>query len=785
MPNLLPQMGKLKKTIIVTFVSIIIFALLVIAFISPITKYLVEKYDFEYTGRQITLNWVYVNPFTGYINFNNLNIYENKSDSIFLAAKKLTANISIFKLFSKTIEIDGLYLENAKGLIFQNNTYFNFNDLIKKFSSDENTTVKKEPLHLNILNIEIKNAEIHYHEIITPIKYYIKNVNIESLGFKWNVDTIPIKFSFSSGIGSGDASGEISINIKNNDYQLAALVHKFNLNLVGQYVKDLSNYGSFRAILDADVKSKGNFSFAENVTNSGRLEFSDFHFGKNTKEDFLAFDKLILAVKELSPLKQKYQFDSVSLTRPLFQYEMYDYLDNIQTMFGAKGKNVKNANEQAAKFNLVIEIANYIKILSKNFLRSNYRIDKVGIYKGEIKYKDFSLNELFEVELNPLTFEADSIVKTKNRVNFNLSAGIKPFGSFSASISINPKDSSDFDLEFNIKKLSAAMFNPYLIQYTSFPLDRGTIEVKGKWNVRNGQIISDNHLTVIDPRISSRLKNNNTSWLPLKLIMYFVREQGNVVDYEVPISGNLNNPNFHLKDVISDVLTNIFIKPVRTPYRIKVKNIETEIEKSLSFKWELNKKTIDSNQEDFLEKLSDFIEKYKDAKIIVNPIQYEKKEKEYILFFEAKKLYYLNSIHLTNKIITKEDSIKIERLSLKDSLFAKYLNKQLKDFTLYTTQSKCLNLLGAALLESKFQLLNKQRSKLFLSYFKNGAIANQLKIRKGENSIPFNGFSFYKITYNGIFPNNLIIAYKKMNALNNEAPRAKFKKYRNINRNLQ
>ena len=30
------------------------------------------------------------------------------------------------------------------------------------------------------------------------------------------------------------------------------------------------------------------------------------------------------------------------------------------------------------------------------------------------------------------------------------------------------------------------MFNPYLITYTSFPLDRGTIELNGTWNVRNG-----------------------------------------------------------------------------------------------------------------------------------------------------------------------------------------------------------------------------------------------------------------------------------------------------------
>ena len=67
--------------------------------------------------------------------------------------------------------------------------------------------------------------------------------------------------------------------------------------------------------------------------------------------------------------------------------------------------------------------------------------------------------------------------------------------------------------------------------------------------------------------------------------MAFIRERGNVIDYEIPITGNLKDPDFHLSDVIFDLLGNIFIKPPTTPYIFQVKNIETEIEKSLTLKW--------------------------------------------------------------------------------------------------------------------------------------------------------------------------------------------------------
>ena len=47
----------------------------------------------------------------------------------------------------------------------------------------------------------------------------------------------------------------------------------------------------------------------------------------------------------------------------------------------------------------------------------------------------------------------------------------------------------------------------------------------------------------------------------MPLIMTFIRERGNVIDYEIPITGNLKDPKFHLSDVIFDLLGNIFVKP--------------------------------------------------------------------------------------------------------------------------------------------------------------------------------------------------------------------------------
>ena len=53
--------------------------------------------------------------------------------------------------------------------------------------------------------------------------------------------------------------------------------------IMEQYIKDLANYGTFRANLDADVKATGNIKNQEDLNAAGMVMVNDLHFGnKNT-----------------------------------------------------------------------------------------------------------------------------------------------------------------------------------------------------------------------------------------------------------------------------------------------------------------------------------------------------------------------------------------------------------------------------------------------------------------------------------------------------------------------
>jgi hypothetical protein len=776
--------NRLKKIFFILAGSIMLLVVFLFLVISPIAKYIIEKYDVKYTGREITTDWVYVNPFTGYVYLSNVKIYELASlptgqaglptgqagDSICLSANGLSIDMAMHKLFNKTYEISELTLTQPHGVFIQNKKHLNITDVIERFSSKDST---RAPVHFSILGIKIIDGVFQYREEVIPINYSIKNVNIESSGKRWNADTIAVQFSFMQDAGSGSVKGNFTINTKNKDYRYTAVVHQFDLNLIQQYLKDLTNYGKFSAVLEANLKSSGNFADQEAVTTSGTLSLHNFRLGKNSDDDYFSFDTFAISIVELSPKKRIYFYDSVSLIKPYLKYERYDSLDNLQRMFGIEGSKITTVSANPEKFNLVIEMVRYVKVISRNFFKSDYKIGRLNVSNANLEFSDFSINEQFAVELNPLNITADSLDKDNEHVKIFASAGVKPYGNLSIALSINPKDSSDFDMQYHLQGLPASLFNPYIITYTSFSLDRGSLEVKGWWHVKNGIIKSKNHLILLDPRTSKRLRSKDTKWVPLPLIMAFIRERGNVVDYDIPIRGDLKDPKFKLGDVFLDLMTNIFVKPPTTAYGLQVKNIESKIEKSLTLTWPFRNSSITPEQEVFIERMADFLKKNPTASIVVNPVFYTAKEKEHILYFESKKKYFQRGGN--DKPFSKSDDDEVSKMFVKSGSFIRYLRKHTDDSTLFTIQERCARLIETDKLEASLQKLSSERQQSFLSYFKKEKVDGQVKFSKSVNGTPYNGFSFYKIEYVGEFPKSLLKAYRQMQELNDASPRKKFK----------
>jgi hypothetical protein len=66
---------RISKGLKYTGGAIIVVLIVVMLVASPLAKYYLEKYDKDLFGRDATIGWAYVNPFTGYVHLHDVKIY--------------------------------------------------------------------------------------------------------------------------------------------------------------------------------------------------------------------------------------------------------------------------------------------------------------------------------------------------------------------------------------------------------------------------------------------------------------------------------------------------------------------------------------------------------------------------------------------------------------------------------------------------------------------------------------------------------------------------------------
>ncbi|WP_445457793.1 translocation/assembly module TamB domain-containing protein [Flavobacterium sp. HNIBRBA15423] len=148
--------------------------------------------------------------------------FEDQSGDTLLAGKKLDVNISLFKLWNNTLEINHVNLEGITGKISKNkDSVFNFDYIIKAFETKKDTTAS-EPMVINVDQIKIEKSKFYYNDVINKndlnvsINYFETEFEVFDLA-NLNFDIPKIKlddFKLNLNQGLVETTNKINKNIQ-------------------------------------------------------------------------------------------------------------------------------------------------------------------------------------------------------------------------------------------------------------------------------------------------------------------------------------------------------------------------------------------------------------------------------------------------------------------------------------------------------------------------------------------------------------------------------------------
>jgi len=130
---------------------------------------------------------------------------------------------------------------------------------------------------------------------------------------------------------------------------------------------------------------------------------------------------------------------------------------------------------------------------------------------------------------------------------------------------IDPSNPFELKVDYVLANFQLSDLNLYSKYYVGFPILLGNMYYQGKTVIKARQITSENKLIIRNAKLGK--KSGGLMNLPLKLAVYLLKDINGDIILDLPLTGDLNDPKTNIGHLVWQVLKNVVVKVVASPFR--------------------------------------------------------------------------------------------------------------------------------------------------------------------------------------------------------------------------
>ena len=137
-------------------------------------------------------------------------------------------------------------------------------------------------------------------------------------------------------------------------------------------------------------------------------------------------------------------------------------------------------------------------------------------------------------------------------------------------------DPTNLDLTLVFDGVDMALLSPYSGTYAGYVIDRGLLDLNLHYSLKDNHLQGDNAIRVEKLKLGEKMSSDKAVDLPLELALAILTDSNGVIDMQVPVTGDVNNPGFDLSGVIADAVVNLLTKAITAPFTLLANLVSSE-----------------------------------------------------------------------------------------------------------------------------------------------------------------------------------------------------------------
>ena len=124
------------------------------------------------------------------------------------------------------------------------------------------------------------------------------------------------------------------------------------------------------------------------------------------------------------------------------------------------------------------------------------------------------------------------------------------------------------DLKLNFTGIDLSPFTPYSGRYLGYTLDKGQLALKLSYLVVDNKLTGQNKILINQLTLGEAVPSPKATKLPIKLALALLKDRKGNIDLDLPVSGNIDNPEFSIGSVIVKMFVNLVVKIISSPFKM-------------------------------------------------------------------------------------------------------------------------------------------------------------------------------------------------------------------------
>ncbi|KII34775.1 DUF748 domain-containing protein [Pseudomonas fluorescens] len=416
-----------------------------------------------------------------------------------------------------------------------------------------------KPWQVLLKDVQLRNYTVHLADrSATPaVALDITPLNVDLQDFD-SLNGSPFKLKLDSGVGKqGKITADGTVNLAPVNAQLNVKTQDIDLRVAQSYINPFIRLELRSGMLGSDLKVnlKSTEPLALSVT--GRAQIDQLHTLDTLKtRDFLKWQQVVVEGLNYQH-GDSLSIDKINLFQPYVRFMINDdRTTNIDDLLIPQPAD-SGAKTAAAK-------------PASNDKPLGIHIGGIAINDGSANFADFSLTPNFATAVQQLNGQIGTIDSRQAKpASVDIKGKVDRYAPVTIKGAVNPFDPmASLDIATSFKRVELTTLTPYSGKFAGYRIRKGRLNLDLHYLITKGQLKAENKVVVEQLQLGEKVDSPDAVSLPLKLAIALLKDVDGKISIELPVTGDLNNPQFSVMPIVWQTLRNLIVKAAAAPFKM-------------------------------------------------------------------------------------------------------------------------------------------------------------------------------------------------------------------------